>query len=181
MCNTQHSTIPRELTPSVLASKQSLPRSDSQTFCETFFPLPAWWTAIPTSKTRCIRSKRRETRPVRRSIYPRTLTSGTSRAYVFYRSASATGAQSVCLLAQVAQPVASRPTEEQFWMNDPHGRRKPNAEFLREHFLREGRVTEVQALAILRQCTDVFTAEPNVLKVKSPVTGMSSLCSMYWL
>ena len=91
-----------------------------------------------------------------------------------YRSASATGAQSVCLLAQVAQPVASRPTEEQFWMNDQHGRRKPNAEFLREHFLREGRVTEVQALAILRQCTDVFTAEPNVLEVESPVTGMSS-------
>ncbi len=86
-----------------------------------------------------------------------------------------------CLLAQVPQPAASRPTDEQFWMNDQHGRRKPNAEFLREHFLREGRLTEVQALAILRQSTDVLSAEPNVLKVKSPVTGMSLLCSMYWL
>jgi len=80
----------------------------------------------------------------------------------------------------VPQPVASRPTEEQFWMNDQHGRRKPNAEFLREHFLREGRVTEVQALAILRQCTDVFTAEPNVLKVKSPVTVVGDIHGQYY-
>jgi hypothetical protein len=75
-------------------------------------------------------------------------------------------------LAQVRQPVASRPTDEQFWMNDHHGRRKPNSEFLREHFLHEGRLTEEQALAILRQCTDMLAAAPNVLKVKSPVTGV---------
>ncbi|KAI9465863.1 Metallo-dependent phosphatase [Lactarius psammicola] len=61
-----------------------------------------------------------------------------------------------------------RHVKNQFWMNDQHGRRRPNAEFLREHFLREGRLTEVQALAILRQCTDMLMAEPNVLKVKSP-------------
>jgi serine/threonine-protein phosphatase 2B catalytic subunit len=57
-------------------------------------------------------------------------------------------------------------------MIDHHGRRKPNADFLREHFLREGRLTEVQALSLLRQATDMLTTEPNVLKVKSPVTGM---------
>ncbi|KAF8266218.1 Metallo-dependent phosphatase [Lactarius quietus] len=68
----------------------------------------------------------------------------------------------------VPQPVASRPTEEQFWMNDQQGRRKPNAEFLRQHFIHEGRLTEVQALALLHQCTTVLAAEPNVLKVKSP-------------
>jgi hypothetical protein len=87
--------------------------------------------------------------------------------------ASTTSAQSVVCFSQVAQPVASRPTEEQFWMNDQYGRRKPNAELLRDHFLHEGRLTEVQALAILRQSTDVLAAEPNVLKVKSPMTGMS--------
>jgi serine/threonine-protein phosphatase 2B catalytic subunit len=58
-------------------------------------------------------------------------------------------------------------------MNDQHGHRKPNAEFLRDHFLQEGRLTEVQALTILRQCMGMLTAEPNALKVKSPVTGMS--------
>jgi serine/threonine-protein phosphatase 2B catalytic subunit len=58
-------------------------------------------------------------------------------------------------------------------MNDQHGRRKPNPEFLREHFIHEGRLTEDQALAILKQCTDMLTAEPNMLRVKGPVTGMS--------
>jgi hypothetical protein len=57
-------------------------------------------------------------------------------------------------------------------MIDQHGRRKPNANFLRDHFLREGRVTEVQALTILRQVTDMLTMEPNILRVNSPVTGM---------
>jgi serine/threonine-protein phosphatase 2B catalytic subunit len=57
-------------------------------------------------------------------------------------------------------------------MIDQYGRRKPNAEFLRGHFLHEGRLTEIQALSILRQATDLLTTEPNVLKVKSPVTGM---------
>ncbi|KAH9042647.1 Metallo-dependent phosphatase [Lactarius pseudohatsudake] len=80
----------------------------------------------------------------------------------------------------VPQPAASRPTEEQFWMNDQHGRRRPNAEFLREHFIHEGRLTEVQALAILRQCTDILTAEPNVLKVKSPVTVVGDIHGQYY-
>ncbi len=75
--------------------------------------------------------------------------------------------------AQVPQPVTARPTNEQFWLHDHHGHPKPNAEFLREHFLREGRLTDDQAVAILRQCTDMLSSEPNVLKVKSPVTGMS--------
>lgn len=57
-------------------------------------------------------------------------------------------------------------------MIDQHGRRKLNADFLREHFIREGRLTETQALTILRQATDLLATEPNVLKVKSPVTGM---------
>jgi hypothetical protein len=75
-------------------------------------------------------------------------------------------------LAQVPQPIATLPTEEQFWMNDQHGRRKPNAEFLRHHFIHEGRLTEDQAVAILRLSKDLLASEPNMLKVRSPVTGM---------
>ncbi|THH18145.1 hypothetical protein EW146_g2790 [Bondarzewia mesenterica] len=40
----------------------------------------------------------------------------------------------------VAEPATFKPTDEQFWMNDQRGRRRPNTEFLREHFLKEGRV-----------------------------------------
>ncbi|KAN0125341.1 Metallo-dependent phosphatase [Lactarius tabidus] len=65
-------------------------------------------------------------------------------------------------------------------MYDQHGHRKPNAEFLRDHFLHEGRLTEVQALTILRQSTDVLTAEPNVLKVKSPVTIVGDIHGQYY-
>jgi serine/threonine-protein phosphatase 2B catalytic subunit len=78
-------------------------------------------------------------------------------------------------------PQPARPaTDEQFWSVDRHGRRKPNAEFLRDHFLREGRLTEAQALALLRQATDMLATEPNVLKVKSPVTGMLSSHLLDW-
>ncbi|KAF8504454.1 Metallo-dependent phosphatase [Russula emetica] len=80
----------------------------------------------------------------------------------------------------VQQPARTPPTDEQFWMNDHHGRRKPNADFLREHFIREGRLTEIQALAILRQATDLLTTEPNVLKVKSPVTVVGDIHGQYY-
>ncbi|KAI9451336.1 Metallo-dependent phosphatase [Russula earlei] len=85
-----------------------------------------------------------------------------------------------CLRSKVPQPVVARPTHEQFWTNDRHGRRKPNPEFLREHFLREGRVTEDQALAILRQSTDLLMTERNVLKVTSPVTVVGDIHGQYY-
>jgi serine/threonine-protein phosphatase 2B catalytic subunit len=80
----------------------------------------------------------------------------------------------------VPQPVTARPTNEQFWLHDHHGHPKPNAEFLREHFLREGRLTEEQALAILRQCTEMLSSEPNLLKVKSPVTVVGDIHGQYY-
>ena len=72
----------------------------------------------------------------------------------------------------MAQPLRSPPTDEQLWVIDHHGQQKPNAEFLRDFFLREGRLTESQAVALLRQATEMLAREPNMLKVKSPVTGM---------
>ena len=49
-----------------------------------------------------------------------------------------------------------------------NGRQKPNADFLRDHFLREGRLTEQQALTTLRMTTSVLSSEPNVLKGPQP-------------
>jgi serine/threonine-protein phosphatase 2B catalytic subunit len=69
--------------------------------------------------------------------------------------------------------VLALPTDEEFWATDQQGNQKPNPEFLREHFFHEGRLTEDQALAVLRLCRDLLASEPNVLRVKSPVTGMS--------
>ncbi|KAI0056353.1 Metallo-dependent phosphatase [Artomyces pyxidatus] len=80
----------------------------------------------------------------------------------------------------VPEPATFLPTDEQFFMNDQHGRRKPNPDFLRDHFLREGRLREDQALTILRQATDMLSAEPNVLKVKSPVTVVGDIHGQYY-
>ena len=73
----------------------------------------------------------------------------------------------------VPPPAAFTPTDEQFYTTDPQGRRRPSPDFIREHFLREGRLREDQALAILRRATDALSSEPNVLRIKSPVTGAS--------
>lgn len=56
-------------------------------------------------------------------------------------------------------------------MKDDYGNSKPNPKFLREHFFREGRLTEGQALFILEHTTTVLTQEPNMVDVKSPVTS----------
>jgi len=72
------------------------------------------------------------------------------------------------------------PSDEQFYKTDAHGRRRPDPEFIREHFLREGRLREDQALTILRQATDVLSTEPNVLKVKSPVTVVGDIHGQYY-
>lgn len=60
------------------------------------------------------------------------------------------------------------PTDEQFFSDvDPT---KPDIVFLKNHFYREGRLTEDQALYIIEKATAVLHAEPNVLDVDAPLT-----------
>jgi len=61
-----------------------------------------------------------------------------------------------------------KPTDEQFFSDiDPT---KPDIVFLKNHFYREGRLTEEQALYILTKATEVLRAEPNVLDIEAPLT-----------
>lgn len=63
----------------------------------------------------------------------------------------------------------SIPTDAQFyWRDDPS---KPDIAFLKNHFYREGRLSEEQALFILEKATEILHAEPNVLSVDAPITG----------
>lgn len=71
----------------------------------------------------------------------------------------------------VPPPATTKPTDDQFFVYDRHGAVMPNAEFLRVHFLREGRLTEQQAIFILERATQLLSREPNMLAVQSPVTG----------
>jgi serine/threonine-protein phosphatase 2B catalytic subunit len=63
------------------------------------------------------------------------------------------------------------PTPEQFFANRGQDRTKPDVAFLKNHFYREGRVTEDQALWILEQGTELLKKEQNVLQVDAPITG----------
>lgn len=62
------------------------------------------------------------------------------------------------------------PTDEQFFsQQDPT---KPDIAFLKNHLYREGRLSEEHALYIIEKATDVLKAEPNLLSVDAPVTGV---------
>ena len=63
----------------------------------------------------------------------------------------------------------SIPTDAQFFSStDPS---KPDVAFLKNHFYREGRISEEHALYILEKGTEILRAEPNLLYVDAPVTG----------
>jgi hypothetical protein len=66
--------------------------------------------------------------------------------------------------------IPFRPTDEMFF--DSHDLSKPNLSFLKNHFYQEGRVTEDQALFIIRTGTELLRHEPNVLELDAPITGL---------
>lgn len=73
---------------------------------------------------------------------------------------------------QVQAPAMTRPTDAQFFSRvDPT---KPDIAFLKNHFYREGRLTEEQALWIIERGTELLRAEPNLLEVDAPITGKSN-------
>ena len=69
------------------------------------------------------------------------------------------------------QPARNKPTDDEFFTYDAAEEKKPNHEFLKSHFFREGRLTEEQALYILEHATKIFSTEANMVPVKSPVTS----------
>ena len=72
-------------------------------------------------------------------------------------------------------PTTKIPTDEEFYSKKKPG--YPDIEFLKQHFIREGRLTEDQAAFILTKTAEVFKKEPNVLDVDAPITGMFEECS----
>lgn len=73
---------------------------------------------------------------------------------------------------QVPPPTTRIPTDQDFFVLDPAtGRHLPNADFLKTHFLNEGRLSHAHALFILEQTTAMMSREPNMLQVPGPVVG----------
>jgi serine/threonine-protein phosphatase 2B catalytic subunit len=71
-----------------------------------------------------------------------------------------------------------KPTNEQFFEDDTH--QKPNIQFLKQHFYREGRLTDEQALWILRKGTELLRAEPNLLEMDAPITVCGDVHGQYY-
>ncbi|KAL8283381.1 hypothetical protein RQP46_005791 [Phenoliferia psychrophenolica] len=75
------------------------------------------------------------------------------------------------VIKDVQAPAFFKPTDEQFYSDET--RTKPDIAFLKNHFYREGRLTEEQAIFIITEASKVLRAEPNLLEVDAPITGKS--------
>ncbi|KAJ7509497.1 Metallo-dependent phosphatase-like protein [Mycena galericulata] len=82
------------------------------------------------------------------------------------------------VVKDVQAPAPQIPTEEQFFAaSDPT---KPDIAFLKNHFYREGRLSEEQALYILDKATEVLRSEPNMLALDGPVTICGDVHGQYY-
>ncbi|KZT07947.1 serine/threonine protein phosphatase 2B [Laetiporus sulphureus 93-53] len=82
------------------------------------------------------------------------------------------------VVKEVQAPAMSIPTDAQFFSReDPT---KPDVAFLKNHFYREGRISEEHALYILEKGTELLHAEPNLLYVDAPVTVCGDIHGQYY-
>jgi serine/threonine-protein phosphatase 2B catalytic subunit len=78
----------------------------------------------------------------------------------------------------VQAPALSTPPDDVFW--SPEDPSKPNLSFLKQHFYREGRLTEDQALWIIRTGTQLLRTEPNLLEMDAPITVCGDVHGQYY-
>ncbi|KAI0371410.1 serine/threonine protein phosphatase 2B [Pilatotrama ljubarskyi] len=82
------------------------------------------------------------------------------------------------VVKEVQAPAMTIPTDAQFFSKtDPT---KPDVAFLKNHFYREGRLSEEQALFILEKGTEILRSEPNLLYVDAPVTVCGDIHGQYY-
>ncbi|KAK6354559.1 3',5'-cyclic-nucleotide phosphodiesterase (PDEase) (3':5'-CNP) [Orbilia brochopaga] len=82
------------------------------------------------------------------------------------------------VIKEVQAPATHKPTDEQFY--DPKDPSKPNLTFLKQHFYREGRLTEEQALFIIQKGTEILRQEPNLLEMDAPITVCGDVHGQYY-
>ncbi|KAF9208171.1 3',5'-cyclic-nucleotide phosphodiesterase (PDEase) (3':5'-CNP) [Haplosporangium sp. Z 27] len=78
----------------------------------------------------------------------------------------------------VMAPAVSVPTNDMFFSKEFPDR--PDIVFLKEHFFREGRLTEEQAIYILQKATDILRKEPTLLEVDAPITICGDIHGQYY-
>ncbi|KAI0696638.1 Metallo-dependent phosphatase [Cytidiella melzeri] len=81
----------------------------------------------------------------------------------------------------VPPPYAHTPRDEDFYVADRvQGGTKPNPELVKDHFLHEGKLTEEQALFILKEVTELMRREPNMLVLSGPITVCGDIHGQYY-
>ncbi|KAG5219819.1 3',5'-cyclic-nucleotide phosphodiesterase (PDEase) (3':5'-CNP) [Salix suchowensis] len=68
---------------------------------------------------------------------------------------------------------------EQFFADGGRDRSKPDIAFLKNHFYREGRLSEEQAIWIIEMGAEILKKESNVLSVDAPITGTRLKCYLH--
>lgn len=82
------------------------------------------------------------------------------------------------VVKDVQAPAFRKPTDAEFFSDtDPT---KPDIAFLKNHFYREGRLTDEQATFIIRSATELLKNEPNVLEVDAPITVCGDIHGQYF-
>ncbi|KAI8890363.1 serine/threonine protein phosphatase 2B catalytic subunit [Backusella circina FSU 941] len=76
----------------------------------------------------------------------------------------------------VEAPAFNKPTDEELYTEDGI----PNLAFLREHFRKEGRLTEEQALHILNSTKELLRREPTLLRIPAPITICGDVHGQYY-
>ncbi|KAF8067748.1 serine/threonine-protein phosphatase 2B catalytic subunit A1 [Lyophyllum atratum] len=84
------------------------------------------------------------------------------------------------VIKDVQAPAMQIPTNEQFFNHHGQDQSKPDIAFLKNHFYREGRLSEEQALWILETATEVLRKEGNVLQVDAPITVCGDIHGQYY-
>lgn len=75
-------------------------------------------------------------------------------------------------------PATTLPTDDEFFSKkDPT---KPDLDFLKQHFFREGRLTETQCLYVIEKGTELLRKESNVLEVDAPITVAGDIHGQYY-
>ncbi|CCJ30971.1 unnamed protein product, partial [Pneumocystis jirovecii] len=72
------------------------------------------------------------------------------------------------------------PKDSQIFIFENNGSKIPNIPFIKNHFYREGRISESQALWIIEEATKIFRTEPNLIEVDSPVTICGDIHGQYY-
>ncbi|KAI2633873.1 serine/threonine-protein phosphatase 2B catalytic subunit [Xylaria nigripes] len=85
-------------------------------------------------------------------------------------------AERVC--KDVQAPATFKPSDDEFFSDASHT--KPNIEFLKQHFYREGRLTDEQALWIITKGTELLRQEPNLLEMDAPITVCGDVHGQYY-